>query len=61
VIDVDLARGKAIITFDGVKALDDAPIKATLGTEATIRRGAVYLFPPSDPFTAHFDDVVLGF
>jgi len=61
VIDVDLAGGKANVTFDGLKALDDAPINTTLGTEATIRVGAVYLFPPSDPFTAHFDDVVLDF
>ncbi len=61
VIDVDLAGGKANVTFDGVKALDNAPIDATLGTEATIRIGAVYLFPPSDPFTARFDDVVLDF
>ncbi|CAN5883839.1 hypothetical protein BH11MYX4_BH11MYX4_49290 [soil metagenome] len=61
VIDVDLAAGKANVTFGGQPALVDAPIDATVGTEATIRLGAVYVYPPSDPFQANFDDVVLDF
>ena len=61
VLDVNLAAGKANVTFDGQKALDDAPITATPGTEGTIRVGAVYQYPPSEPFTANFDDVVLDF
>jgi hypothetical protein len=60
-IDVDLAGAKANVTFGGQKALTDAPIDGTIGTEATIRLGAVYIYPPSDPFVANFDDVVLDF
>ena len=61
VIDVDLVGGKANVSFGNAKVLVDAPITATLGTEATIRLGAVYLFPPADPLTLNFDDVVLDF
>ena len=61
VIDVDLVGGKANVTFGNDKVLVDAPIVATLGTEGTIRLGAVYLFPPADPLTLNFDDVVLDF
>lgn len=61
VIDIDLAGGKANVTFGNDKVLVDAPINGTLGTEATIRLGAVYLFPPAGPLTLNFDDVVLDF
>lgn len=61
VIDIDLAGAKANVTFGNDKVLVDAPINGTLGTEATIRLGAVYLFPPADPLTLNFDDVVLDF
>jgi hypothetical protein len=61
VIDLDLAAGKATVSFGGRKALDAAPITPLLGTEATIRLGAVYVHGPTEPFTAGFDDVVLDF
>lgn len=60
VIDLDLAVGKASVSFGGDNALD-TPITPLAGTEATVRLGAVYVYGPADPFTADFDDVVLDF
>ena len=60
-LDLDLAAGKANVTFGAQKALDAAPITAIVGTEATVRLGAVYVYGPTDPFQASFDDVVVDF
>lgn len=61
VIDLDLVAGKATVSFGAQKALDAAPITAGVGTEATVRLGAVYVYGPTDPFQASFDDVVVDF
>lgn len=61
VIDLDFTTGKASVSFGGQKALDAEPITALVGTEATVRLGAVYVYGPTEPFEARFDDVVLDF
>lgn len=61
VIDLDFATGKANVSFGGQKALDAEPITALVGTEATVRVGAIYVYGPTDPFEARFDDVVVDF
>lgn len=61
VIDLDLTVGRANVSFGGQKALDAEPITPLVGTEATVRVGAVYLYGAADPFEAHFDDVVVDF
>ena len=61
VIDLDLVAGRANVSFGAQKALDAEPITALVGTEATIRVGAVYVYGPTDPFEARIDDVVLDF
>ncbi len=61
VIDLEFTTGKASVSFGGQKALDAAPIALVVGTEATIRVGAVYVYGPTEPFEARYDDVVLDF
>ena len=61
VIDLDFGAGKANISFDAAKALDNETITPTPGTEATVRLGAVYMDGPSDAFQANFDDVIVDF
>ena len=61
VLDLDFVSGKANLSYDAVKGLDNVSITALAGTEATIRLGAVYVYGPTDPFQANFDDVVLDF
>ena len=60
VIDLDLAGGKASVSFDADKALDAAPIGVLTGSEATVRLGAL-VDGPADAFEARFDDVVLDY
>ena len=60
-IDVNLTTGKAVVSFDAVKALDAEPIMAVPGSEATVRIGALYIEGPADAFKANFDDVVVDF
>jgi hypothetical protein len=59
-LDLDLAGGKASLSFGALKALDAVAITPMAGTEATVRIGAV-IDGPSDTFEAHFDDVVVDF
>lgn len=61
IIDLDFVAGVANVSFGADKALDAEPIAAVPGTEATIRIGAVYVFSPTDAFSAGYDDVVLDF
>jgi len=60
VIDLDLAGGKASVSFDADKALDAAPISVLTGSEATVRLGAL-VDGPADAFEARFDDVVIDY
>jgi hypothetical protein len=59
-IDLDLAGGKASVSFGADKALDAAPISVLTGTEATVRLGAI-IDGPADAFEARFDDVTLDY
>ena len=59
-IDLDLAGGKASVSFGAVKALDAATITVTAGSEATVRIGAI-VDGPSDQVEAHFDDVIVDY
>lgn len=59
-LDLDLANGKASLSFGAQKALDAVAITPTAGTEATVRIGAI-IDGPSDKFEAHFDDVIVDF
>jgi len=59
-IDLDLAGGKASVSFGADKALDAAPIGVLTGSEATVRIGAL-IDGPADAFEARFDDVVLDY
>jgi hypothetical protein len=59
-IDLDLAGGKASVSFGADKALDAVAIGVQAGTEATVRLGAI-VDGPADAFEARFDDVVLDF
>lgn len=59
-IDLDLAAGKADVSFDAQKALDAAPITALAGSEATIRVGAI-IDGPADAFEVRVDDVRLDY
>jgi hypothetical protein len=61
VLDLDFVTGRANVSFGAQKALDAEPITALVGTEATVRLGAVYVYGPADPFQAGFDDVVVDF
>jgi hypothetical protein len=61
ILDLDFVAGKANLSFGAQKALDDEPITALVGTEATIRLGAVYVYGKADPFQAGYDDVFLDF
>jgi hypothetical protein len=61
VLDLDLVTGKANVSFGAQKALDGEPITPLVGTEATVRLGAVFVYGPTDPFQAAFDDVVVDF
>lgn len=59
-VDLDLATGKANVSFDAQKALDAEPITALAGSEATVRIGAI-VDGPADAFEARFDDVTLDY
>jgi hypothetical protein len=59
-IDLDLAGGKASVSFDAAKALDGAPFSVLTGTEATVRIGAI-VDGPADAVEARFDDVVIDY
>jgi hypothetical protein len=59
-VDLDLAGGKASVSFDTVKALDAATITVITGSEATVRIGAI-IDSPSDKLEAHYDDVIVDF
>lgn len=59
-LDLDLAAGKASVSFGADKALDAAPISVLMGTEATVRIGAL-IDGPADPFEARFDDVTVDY
>ena len=59
-LDLDLANGKASVSFGAQKALDAVAITPTAGSEATVRIGAI-IDGPSDTFEAHFDDVIVDF
>jgi len=59
-VDLDLAGGKASVSFDAVKALDAATITVVAGSEATVRIGAI-VDGPNDKVEAHFDDVIVDF
>jgi hypothetical protein len=59
-IDLDLAGGKASVSFGADKALDAAPISVLTGTEATVRLGAI-IDGPADQFEARFDDVIVDY
>jgi hypothetical protein len=59
-IDLDLAGGKASVSFGAAKALDAAPISVLTGTEATVRIGAI-VDGPADAVEARFDDVVIDY
>ncbi len=58
-IDVDLAGGKASVSFDGKKVLDAAPIVVDPGTEATVRVGGLYAIGPTPKLEILVDDVLL--
>lgn len=60
VVDLDLAGGKASVSFGAQKALDAVAITPVAGSEATVRIGAI-IDGPSDKLEAHFDDVVVDF
>jgi hypothetical protein len=60
VLDVDLTNGKANVSFDAQKALDDESVTALAGSEATLRIGAI-IDGPADAFDVRFDDVVLDY
>lgn len=59
-VDLDLAGGKASVSFGAQKALDSATIDVLTGTEATVRIGAI-IDGPNDAFEARFDDVVIDY
>jgi hypothetical protein len=62
VVDVDLATGKASVSWDATKALDGATIATTpVAQDPTIRVGALYVYGPQDPFEARFDDVLVEY
>lgn len=59
-LDLDLAGGRANVSFGADKALVAAPISVLTGTEATMRLGAI-IDGPSDAFEARFDDVTIDY
>ena len=59
-LDLDLAGGKANVSFGADKALVAAPISVLTGTEATVRLGAI-IDGPADAFEARFDDVIVDY
>lgn len=59
VLDLDLAAGKASVSFGTTKVLDAVAIVAEPGTSATVRVGAVYVVGPTPPVDVLVDDVVL--
>lgn len=62
VVDLDLAAGKASVTWDATKALDGAAIATTpTAVDPTIRIGALYVYGPQDAFEARFDDVLVEY
>jgi hypothetical protein len=58
VLDVDVAAGKANVTFGGTKVLTDAPISNGTSKEPTIRVGSL-ASGPLPAFGVYIDDVVL--
>lgn len=61
VVDIDLAAGKASVSWDGTKALDGATIGTAPAQDPTIRIGALYDYGPQDAFEARFDDVLVEY
>jgi hypothetical protein len=58
-VDLDLANGRASVSFDGAKALDSVAITPGAGSEVTVRLGNVYVKGPQPKFVGNYDDVVL--
>lgn len=59
-IDLDLAGGRASVSFGADKALDGVAIGVLTGSEATVRIGAI-IDGPVDAFEASFDDVIVDY
>jgi hypothetical protein len=59
-LDLDLAGGKASVSFGADKVLDAQAIGVLTGSEATVRLGAI-IDGPASALEARFDDVVLDY
>lgn len=59
-LDLDLANGKATVSFDGAKVAEAATGTAA-ATEVTVRVGNVYVTGPLPKFVGNYDDVTVDY